>query len=267
MSAIPLPISSRSGGGSFSENCGTKTAGSSAYKETLREAHPATQAPSEDSSDLGTRADEELVSLAQNGVGAAFDELVRRYHRECMKRALHIMGNHSDAEDQVQNACWKAFASIHQFRGEGRFGAWLSRIVENQCLMTFRRPRRDFMCLEDPTDKHGGLELVCQDMNPEDRVGREEVIGVLRTEVTRLPPIMRDMVLLCDLKEKPLPEVAALLRISIPAAKSRLARARSELRSRISKHAGRRGFSILTLRATYSETAYGPSCATFSSAA
>src|SRR5262245_15756848 len=65
-----------------------------------------------DDNEFETRPDEELVRLAQAGSGPAFGELVRRYHRECMQRAIHILGNYSDAEDQVQNAYWKALQSI-----------------------------------------------------------------------------------------------------------------------------------------------------------
>ena len=199
---------------------------------------------------------QQMIRLAQSGDVSAFDELIRRHHAECLKRAMHIMRNLSDAKDQVQNAYCKAWTSIGQFRAEGPFGAWLTRIVENQCLMTFRRPRASFLRLESPSETNVQIELISQDMTPEDRLGAEEVIHVMRTEIRKLPPILRNIVTLYDLRGFPLSEVASQLGISVPAAKSRLSRARLELRSRIEKHVGKKGPASLTQRAVFGQTAY-----------
>src|SRR5262249_11788137 len=139
-----------------------------------------------------------LVCLAQNGSTDAFDELIRRHHIECMKRAVHILHNRTDANDEVQNAYCKALTSIGQFRGEGSFGAWLCRIVENQCLMAFRRSRVRFLNLDDHSETNVQVELVSQDMSPEDRVGSEQVVFVMQNEIRKLPPIMRNILVLYD---------------------------------------------------------------------
>jgi RNA polymerase sigma-70 factor (ECF subfamily) len=140
----------------------------------------------------------------------------------------------------------------------------LSRIVENQCLMTFRRPRVSFLRLESPSEANVQIELISQDTTPEDRVGSAEVMSVLRREIRRLPPIMRDIVMLCDLKGLSLSEVASHLSISVPAAKSRLSRARLELRSRLAKHVGSKGPASLTTRPNYGQTAYCSGVASYS---
>src|SRR6266849_10339315 len=66
---------------------------------------------------------DERPALARNPDGAAFDELIQRQRDTCLRRALLIMRNRSDAEDAVQNAFRKAFQHREQFQGTGTFAA------------------------------------------------------------------------------------------------------------------------------------------------
>ena len=200
---------------------------------------------------------DERPPLARNPDGAAFDELIQRHRDTCLRRALLIMRNRSDAEDAVQSAFRKAFQHREQFQGNGTFAAWLSRIVENECLMRIREERRArLVSLDNPTQSNIRLELVGPTMNPEDQLGWEEVVTVLRNEMLRMPPLFRNIMLLHDREQLPMPDVAQRLGVSVPAAKSRLLRARRELRSRIGKHCGRKGPGTLLENAIYIRTAY-----------
>jgi len=200
--------------------------------------------------------DQELTALARNGNIEAFDELIQRHRSTCMKRALRILRNLSDAEDAVQSAFRRAFQCLEQFQGKGTFAAWLGRIVENQCFMRIRAERNaSFVSLDNPTESDFRLELVGQATNTEDELGRKEVLNLVRKEVSRMPPAFRNIVLLRDNEQLPMRDVAGLLGLSVPAAKSKLARARRELRARIVKHCGRKGPGTLLERAVYSRTA------------
>jgi RNA polymerase sigma-70 factor (ECF subfamily) len=204
-----------------------------------------------------TTTEEDLVASAKKGDKEAFGELIQRHRNACLKRATLMIHNRSDAEDEVQNAFWKAFQRLDQFRGEGSFAAWLNRIVENQCLMRIREARNShFVYLDESNDSNVRLELVGQTADPEDNLGVEEVVALLRREVSRIPPLLRNVMLLRDLDQIPMPDVAVRLGLSVPAAKSRLLRARTELRSRISKHCGRKGAATLTHMSRYSRAAY-----------
>jgi RNA polymerase sigma-70 factor (ECF subfamily) len=201
--------------------------------------------------------EEALVQLARQGDLEAFGILIQRHHNACLKRAMLMIRNRSDAEDEVQNAYWKAFQRLEQFRGEGTFGAWLARIVENQCLMRIREDRNSrYVYLDESSESHVGIELVGQTTGPEDQLGGTEVANLLRQEVSRIPPLLRSVLLLRDLEELSMPDVAARLGLSVPAAKSRLMRARTELRARIGKHCGRKGAGTLMQTARYSRAAY-----------
>jgi RNA polymerase sigma-70 factor (ECF subfamily) len=174
-----------------------------------------------------------------------------------MKRALLMLRIRSDAEDAVQSAFRKAFQHRDQFQGNGTFAAWLRRIVENECLMRMREERRArLVSLDEPAESNIRLELVGPTMNPEDELGCQEVLKILRKEMLRMPPLFRNIVLLHDSEQLPMPDVAARLGVSVPAAKSRLQRARRELRSRIRRHFGRKGPGTLLEKAVYSQTAY-----------
>jgi RNA polymerase sigma-70 factor (ECF subfamily) len=201
--------------------------------------------------------EEELVTAARAGDIRAFGELIQRHRNSCMKRAMLMIRNRSDAEDEVQNAFWKAFQRLEQFRGEGSFAAWLNRIVENQCLMRIREERNSrFVYLDETTESNVRLELVGKAADPEDQLGLDEVVMLLRKEISHIPPLLRNVMLLRDLEQLSMPDVASRLGLSVPAAKSRLMRARMELRSRIAKHCGRRGAGTLMQASRYSQAAY-----------
>jgi len=174
-----------------------------------------------------------------------------------MRVAMVMLHNAGDAEDEVQNALWKAFQRLDQYRGLGSFGGWLRRIVETQCLMRLRDQRNSrFICLDESSDSKPGLELVAWLTNPEDSLGLQEVSSLLRQEISKIPPLLRYAMILRDLDQLGISDVAIQLGVSVPAAKSRLIRAREELRSRIRKHCGRKGAGTLTQTAQYSRLAF-----------
>lgn len=218
--------------------------------------------PEENNSAQGTNEageplDEVLVNEARAGNARAFGELIKRHRNACMKRAKLMLRNRCDAEDEVQNAFWKALQRLDQFRGEGSFSAWLNRIVENQCLMRIREDQNArFVYLDESTESNVRLELVSQRADPEDALGLDEVLVLLRREISRMPPLLRNVMLLRDLDQLPMPDVANKLGLSVPAAKSRLMRARTELRSRVTKHCGRKGAGTLMQVAAYEQSAY-----------
>jgi len=198
-----------------------------------------------------TSADAQLVRLSKCGDREAFGELVRRHRRRCVNLAASILGNRGEGEEETQNACWKAFEHIDQFHGDAEFSTWLLRIVENQCLMLIRQRRRaQFVQLDDtdPESSSGPIQLPSPDADPEGAVGKQEVLAVLRTEIRRIPPLLRKVLLMRDVEEVTLHDLAEQLGITVPAAKSRLLRARAELRQRMLRHCTRTGpWTLMTL--------------------
>lgn len=198
---------------------------------------------------MNNYSDDDLVELAKSGNGDAFGELMRRNGSASYKLALSILKNHHEAEDEVQNAytnAWRHFTNFHQ---DAKFSTWITRIVFNQCLMRLRQRRKAaFLFLDDEASegRAARFELADERRSPETQLGRKEVHAVLGSEIQRLPALLRNVLLLRDVKEIPIPEVASRLGISITAAKSRLSRARTELRKRLERHCGMTGPAALT---------------------
>jgi len=191
--------------------------------------------------------DDSLVNFCQQGDQAAFDELMKRHQISAMKVAMSIVRDRQDAEDEVQNAFWKAYKHIDQFQRDAKFSTWLTRIVVNQCLMRLRQARRARFAYIDDAQ---GEELAAADLrdlgpSPETLLGVSQVATVLQQEIQRSPPLLRNVLLLRDVDNRPMPEVADKLGVSVAAAKSRLLRARAELRSRMRKHHGQMGPATL----------------------
>ncbi len=193
-------------------------------------------------------SDERLVHLAQAGDTSAFAELIARHRPGCLKLAVSLLRNTADAEDEVQNAAWKAFEHLAQFQRDARFSTWLTRIVVNQCLMRMRQLKRSrLLYIQDAPagESPAPYELPSADLSPESELARSEVSRVVDAEIRRIPSLLRNVVLLRDVESLPMPTVAQRLGISVAAAKSRLLRARGELRQRMARHEGKLGPATL----------------------
>lgn len=182
---------------------------------------------------------DELVVRAQNHDEAAFAELMNRTSASSYRLALSILRDRQEAEDEVQNSYLKAWRHLGQFQREARFSTWISRIVTNQCLMRLRSLRRaNFVYIDEAETASGqrSQELPDLRVSHETELGDTELSAIVRREISRLPPILRNVLMLRDVDELPTAEVAERLRISASAVKSRLLRARAELRMRLEKH-------------------------------
>jgi len=199
-------------------------------------------------SEFDHQTDDELVLLAQSGNDVAFTELIERHRSISFKLAYSILKDRSDAEDEVQNATWKAYSHLGQFNFEAKFSTWLTRIVVNQCLMRLRKDKRaKFFYIDDVQigDEVGTLDLRDKTDGPEADLGRREVSQILHQEVNRMPPLLKKVFWMRDIEERSMSDVAESLGISVAAAKSRLLRARQELKVRLQKHQGRLGAATL----------------------
>jgi RNA polymerase sigma-70 factor (ECF subfamily) len=189
--------------------------------------------------ELTKLTDPQLVELARSGDQMAFGELSQRHWRKCVNLACFFLHNRGDAEDQAQNAILKAYEHLDQYQGDAEFSTWLARIVANQCLMQMRvRRRARFVYLdESPTEPRAlPIQLSAPEPDPEGELAFVQLTQVLKSEVGRIPRLMRNVMLLRDIQGLPMRDVADQLGITVSAAKSRLVRARAELRIRMTRH-------------------------------
>jgi RNA polymerase sigma-70 factor (ECF subfamily) len=183
--------------------------------------------------------DSQLVDLARQKHPEAFNELIKRHGRRCLALALSILHNPGEAEDECQNGYCNAYVHLDQFHGDAEFVTWLLRIIENQCLMLLRRKSRvRFVHLDDVDPEHDAhiVQIRSNEADPEYDFRKREILAVMKVEIRRTPPLLRQMLLLRELNELPMQELADKLGISVAAAKTRLLRARGELRKRMQRH-------------------------------
>lgn len=175
-----------------------------------------------------------------------FEDLVRPYRRELAAHCYRMLGSLADAEDQVQETLLRAWRGIDGFAGRSSVKSWLYRIATNACLDVLRaRPRRELpMESSAPHDPAEPLpaanpELLWLEPAPASLVGpeasfasRETVQLAFVTALQQLPAMQRAAVLLADVLEWPVAEIAALLESTPAAINSALQRARATLEGR-----------------------------------
>jgi RNA polymerase sigma-70 factor, ECF subfamily len=181
-----------------------------------------------------------LVQAAKRGDVSAFEQLVKRYDRNIFRIAQHITQNREDAEDVVQDAFLKAYGNLDQFQGNSKFYTWLVRIAVNESLMKLRRRRTDRTVSLDEEIKTEEdtmpREVADWSPNPEQLYKQGELRDILRKTIQGLPASFRTVFVLRDVEGLSTEETAEALDLSIPAVKSRLLRARLQLRERLNKY-------------------------------
>jgi RNA polymerase sigma-70 factor (ECF subfamily) len=186
-----------------------------------------------------------LVSQAREGDTRAFGELVRRYEGKIFRLAQHVTNNREDAEDVLQETFMKAYEHLDQFKGDSKFYTWIVRIAVNQALMKLRRRKTDkSVSLDEQIDTGEDTivrEIAAWDEDPEERFSREELGEILDHAVDSLEPPYRSVFVLRDVEELSTEETAEALGLSIPAVKSRLLRARLQLREKLTRYFKRKG--------------------------
>jgi RNA polymerase sigma-70 factor (ECF subfamily) len=187
--------------------------------------------------ELEPHPDVALVDRVRGGDVSAYDELVRKYDRQIFRIAQHITQNREDAEDVMQDAFLKAYEKLDQFQGNSKFYTWLVRIAVNESLMRLRKRRTGRMVSidEDVETEEGSVP---RDLapDPEQNYNQAELAEILRKTIQGLPQGFRIVFVLRDVEGLSTEETAETLGLSIPAVKSRLLRARLQLRERLSRY-------------------------------
>jgi RNA polymerase sigma-70 factor, ECF subfamily len=178
--------------------------------------------------------DHSLVQECRAGQTEAFGALVARYQDRLYPTVLRLVGSAEDAEDVLQDTFVRAFEKLDQFQGDSSFYTWIYRIAVNLALSGYRRRRARSLirprfnrraCVghEDPPD----LSPDSDPTIPLERVEREKIV---EAALNKLGPEHRAVVVLKDFDGHRYEEISAILNVPVGTVRSRLHRARSELR-------------------------------------
>ena len=181
---------------------------------------------------------EALLDRVLDGDKEAFNQVVRLHEAYVYRICLGITGNASDAEDAMQNAFLNAFLHLGQFRREAQFRSWLTRIAINEALRGLRKKRGAAIYLDHPHESDESWmpgEIFDWGPNPEQALLAAELRQVVEDAILLLPAPYRVVFVLRDICQHKGDEVAKVLNLSIPAVKSRLLRARLQVREHLAR--------------------------------
>ena len=183
--------------------------------------------------------DHQLIAQCLQGEATAFGELVRRYQDRLFNTVYRVVGNAEDAQDVVQEAFLSAYQSLNGFKGDSLFFTWLYRIAVNTAI-SYKRKQRNALSLDSGMNGQSGIEP--SDQSAMSRPGRAleqaEQERRIQGALNRLSAEHRAVLIMKDMEGQKYEAMAEILNVPIGTIRSRLHRARLELRDLLEKDDG-----------------------------
>ncbi len=175
--------------------------------------------------------DAQLIDQALGGQSEAFGQLVLKYQDRLFNTVFHVVGHAEDARDIVQEALVQAFLKLESFRRESAFYTWLYRIAFN-VAMSQRRRRRPAVSM-DRLRETAHMEPLDDEDDPAESLERKERCGQVRRAIGRLPEEYRAVLVLREIDGCCYETIAEVLDLPVGTVRSRLHRARLQLREQL----------------------------------
>lgn len=170
----------------------------------------------------------ELIDRALAGDRSAFSELVQRNQERLFASMMQVTGSPEEAEEVVQEAFIRAFIKLDSFQQNAQFFTWIYRIAFNSAL-TRQRKKRAKISL-DQIREEKGMEVVGEHDTVDEPMLRDERVQLVRHAIDTLTHEHRQILILREMDEFAYEEIAEILQISIGTVRSRLSRARNQLK-------------------------------------
>lgn len=185
--------------------------------------------------------DRMLVDRFKSGDQSAFDEMVTRYWDRIYSMVHQLLRNQQDAEEVTQDAFIRAHRGLANFRGDSAFSTWLYQIATNLARNRYwywwRRKRDRSVSFDAPVSADNDMTLAdvipAEIESPDDITVNQEFVGRISKGMERLSAKHREILVLRNVKNMSYEEISAILGISVGTVKSRIARARESLRSKL----------------------------------
>jgi RNA polymerase sigma-70 factor (ECF subfamily) len=179
-------------------------------------------------------ADEiDLINRFNKGDPSAFEALVRKYQDRVYNLCRYMLRDPQNAQDAAQDIFLKAYGALKDFRPGASLYTWLYRIAVNTCLDYTRKSRREVIRSESLSEEH-----ISDAPSPEQRYTSKEITEAVQLALQRLPEKLRAAIVLREIEELSYEEIAEVLRTSVGTVKSRISRAREQLRHLLKKTIG-----------------------------
>ena len=178
--------------------------------------------------------DQQLISQTLDGQTAAFGILVRKYQNRLFNSMVHLLRNQSDAEDVVQDAFLLALRKLDSFQGNSQFYTWLFRIARNTAISKLRR-KKPTVSLES-TGSEQRLDFPDDGPAVSDEMERRERQTGLMRAMDLLSSEHREILILREMEEQNYETISEILDLPVGTVRSRLHRARSQLKELLIKN-------------------------------
>ncbi len=175
--------------------------------------------------------DHSLIAECLNGDILAFGELVRRYQDRLFNTVYRLLGSVEDAQDVVQETFLNAYKSLHSFKGDAEFFTWLYRIALNTAV-SLKRKQRVALSLHAGRNGQGGIDPLdgSEGNQPGEALEKAELERCVQDALNRLSPEHRAVLVLKEMEGLKYEDIAEILQVPVGTVRSRLHRARMELR-------------------------------------
>lgn len=174
-----------------------------------------------------------LVTQAKGGSQDAFEQLVKLHEKRIYNLALRMVGNPEDACELTQEAFLSAWRGLPAFKMECSFGTWLYRLASNACIDYLRKEKRRrvvSMTAVSEEDEEYQTEFPDLRYNPETALERREILDEIRKGLDSLSAEHRQILVMRELSSMTYAEIAGVLKLEEGTVKSRISRARVQLR-------------------------------------
>ena len=185
--------------------------------------------------------DVDLVKASQDGVLAAFDELIQRYQQRVYATVYHMTSSHEDADDLTQESFIKAYKALKRFKGESSFYTWIYRIAVNRTINFLKQRKRKsyHMSLNDmdmQVEKHADLLMFISENTPRRDVRLNELQEKMNEAMQKLSETHRLTVTLHDVQGMSHEEIGKIMDCNTGTVRSRLFYARQQLQALLSEY-------------------------------
>ena len=192
------------------------------------------------SSIRSTLEDSALIKAIQEGDKGGFDELVLRHKDKVFNLCYRFLGDHQEANDLAQETFIKVYGSLKKFRMESSFSTWLYRIAVNTCKnrvksleYRFKKRMKRLDSQEVTNGNNPSFEIADESQSPLIAFEEKERALIIQKAIDSLPEAKKTMVLLRDIEGLSYDEIVEVTGLNLGTVKSKLARARSDLRKKL----------------------------------
>lgn len=173
---------------------------------------------------------EKIIARARRGDADAFEQLVAAYRDQVFRLALRMCGSEADADEVAQEAFLSAWKALPNFRGESQFSTWLYQLTTHAAIDLMRREKRQ-IAAADITE----VSAADPAPSPQQQAEQSEQREIVRDAILQLAPEQREVVVLRFMEELSYEEIGAVLKLPSGTVKSRLNRAKAQLKEILSK--------------------------------